>query len=99
MPTYRFACPTCGTFDRDLPMNEASSAVRCPYCGLMALRQFTPFYVGAASSAHRGARPMGAGSEPVCVVRERAPSDTVHRGHRHARASTGRPWQLGHVHG
>lgn len=99
MPTYRFACETCGTFDRDLPMNEAGSAARCPYCGMMALRQFTSFYVGAALSPDRGARPAGAGGEPICVVRDRAPSHGEHAGHRHAAVSAGRPWQLGHVHG
>jgi len=42
MPTYRFACETCGTFDRDLPMNEAGSAARCPYCGMMPLGSSLP---------------------------------------------------------
>lgn len=99
MPTYRFTCESCGTFDRDLPMKEAGSAARCPYCGMMALRQFTSFYVGAALSPDRGARPAGAGGEPICVVRDRAPSHGEHAGHRHAAVSAGRPWQLGHVHG
>ncbi|WP_429726410.1 FmdB family zinc ribbon protein [Alicyclobacillus sendaiensis] len=99
MPTYRFACETCGTFDRDLPMKEAGSTARCPYCGMMALRQFTSFYMGAAVSADRSAR-SGGGKEPVCVVRDHPPlQGGAHAGHRHAAVSAGRPWQLGHVHG
>lgn len=40
MPLYRFACPTCGTFDAGFPMAEVPDAVDCA-CGAVAPRRIT----------------------------------------------------------
>ncbi|SIS56906.1 FmdB family zinc ribbon protein [Alicyclobacillus vulcanalis] len=96
MPTYRFLCSTCGSFERVLPMQQAASAARCPYCGDMADRQFTAVYVGGGG---RGASREGARSstEPALRVRAHSSPERARQPHRHA--GTGRPWQVGHVHG
>ena len=55
MPTYRFSCPTCGTFDLIRPMSESGAVTDCPSCARPARRIFAAPALRALSAGVRGA--------------------------------------------
>ena len=63
LPTYSYACPTCGTFDVVRPMAAVSAPTDCPQCerparrvfGAPALRSLDAGLRGALDASHRSA--------------------------------------------
>jgi putative FmdB family regulatory protein len=41
MPTYDYACPSCGGFEAFRSLSERNNTVACPDCGNDAVRVFT----------------------------------------------------------
>ncbi|WP_081503946.1 FmdB family zinc ribbon protein [Alicyclobacillus hesperidum] len=96
MPTYRFGCKTCGEFEREMPMREATVVTRCPHCGTMAARLYTPPYIGFCShQSQHAVASLQKNGEPNYAVRKLSVS-TTQSTHRHT--DTGRPWQISHTH-
>ena len=55
MPTYRFSCTVCGTFDLVRPMRESALAADCPGCARPGRRMFGAPALRSMSSGLRGA--------------------------------------------
>lgn len=55
MPTYRFSCVVCGTFDLIRPMSESGAAAGCPSCDRPARRIFAAPALRALSGGLRTA--------------------------------------------
>lgn len=61
MPTYRYSCTVCGSFDLVRPMRESGTTTGCPACArparrvfaAPALRSLPPALRGALDAQHR----------------------------------------------
>lgn len=107
MPTYQYACGSCGDFEASRPVAEAAAPHPCPECGQLAMRELASPHIrttGAAIRYTAEARNEKSANEPV--TEHRLKGTTAHH-HEHARHNHGthaatpaahshRPWMIGH---
>jgi putative FmdB family regulatory protein len=55
MPTYRYSCAVCGSFDLVRPMRDSGADAGCPSCARPARRVFAAPALRSLSSGLRGA--------------------------------------------
>jgi len=105
MPTYGYACPACGPFERRVDHEEAGQPQGCPGCGEPGLRAYAAPHVrspagpfASASNALRSRLERAHTGEPVVSQgpppgREMAALRHGHGGHAHGLRQ---PWAIGH---
>jgi putative FmdB family regulatory protein len=91
VPIYVFTCEGCGPFELIRPMAESAEPARCPSCGAMARRVFTPpgLAVLAAPIRHVLDEEDRSAHEPEVVTERRGRPMP----HRHEPSP---PWVLSH---
>jgi putative FmdB family regulatory protein len=92
MALYDFICETCGPYEVQRPISEASESAPCPSCGQSGRRVFTPPGIVRTPPGIRRARDFGEKSahEPDVVGRPEGRRLPLHR-HRHHPP----PWAAG----
>jgi putative FmdB family regulatory protein len=56
VPLYEFACSTCGTFERRLPVDRAGEPAECPDCAAPSARVFSSIQVRRPLAPWQAAR-------------------------------------------
>jgi putative FmdB family regulatory protein len=77
VPTYRYACDSCGEFDRVLSMAELAPVSSCPRCGSPAPRRFAaPALLGTRRAVHRALDAAHRSADSPDVVTDLPPRRT-----------------------
>jgi putative FmdB family regulatory protein len=92
MPIYGFTCASCGDFEVQRSMSEASALARCPDCRTLARRVFTAPGVRQMTAPGRNAleREERSRHEPARA------SEVSGRPMPHVHGAPSRPWMVGH---
>jgi putative FmdB family regulatory protein len=79
MPTYEYACETCGPFSEVRPMAEFAAPQPCPACGALASRMLTVPQLagGATEAAPAGPMRAHAGGCACCAAPRRFAAEAV----------------------
>ncbi|MBM4259628.1 MAG: zinc ribbon domain-containing protein [Deltaproteobacteria bacterium] len=92
MPIYEFSCRSCGLFEVQRSVREATTSVPCPSCHASASRVLSAPVLMPTSRAAQRQRTSGT---PPQVVQRRAP-ETPPASPAPQYQRSGRPWHLSH---